>query len=213
LPKYSVGINIEKSMAIEARLSSPELLASAVAPGEVAARFSLTGSPDSDLVESTAVIAEIDTDQINYDDAFPGVPVVHYATAVRLNIKAQYGRIGKGLAAEILSQARSNLSFHHNDRMLLSGPLLGDQELIAGVAELTDNESYRALDYSWQVSTIGLLPNLRSLSRELFVASGQGELNEEPTTEALTNPRIRADLMSCVANLAFNGFMNMPPSS
>jgi hypothetical protein len=75
---------------------------------------------------------------------------------------------------------------------------------------LTNNSSFADHDYRWQASAVGLLTHIRPLTRALYVATGQNEINQDQTTEPRTHPQMRADLMSYVTTAGLDAFMCMP---
>lgn len=197
-------------MTVESQPSSVESLAQAVRAGRVAARLSVVGEPNSDRVESAIVLGVIDDDQISYnEEAFPGVPIVHYSEARRTTVIAEYTHINHGRARghEVKVQLTESTQSYYDNTMLLKNPLLNGADLKQAPVDLIDNASFRGTNYYWQVSTIGLMTGIRPLCQVLYTAGG----GENPVTHernpALTDSERRANLISYTVGLALDRFM------
>lgn len=177
----------------------------AVSEGELAVRYTLSGSPDSRTFDIDVLIGELSGDPLEYDDEF-GAFTALVSSAAKIAVTQSYDNTSRAL-----EKLREGTTFVYDQKMLLRN-LLEAEAVPEKVQELSDNDKFRASDLTWQVSVLGF-DTMRMMQRELFVASGSPPLDLQAQVPfERTHPEMRADILNFLGGRAVDVFLTMPPT-
>lgn len=177
--------------------------------GEYVARYTYLGQPDSDKFEVDIIIGDLARDGLGYDEELEE-HIGHIASAAKVTSTQRYRKDGVN-SLGIVVGLRHGTSFGYNDAMLLRN-LVDAAGAADAVATLSDRTALEEANHAWQVSVVGL-SGIRAMQRQLFVASGEVELNV-PIPEVprpMTDPQLRTATLNVLGAITLDVFLSMPP--